>query len=188
MEIRSKSASSKSTNPDKSKSGVGKPRIPSPDRASRRPVIGWREWISLPGLLDLPIKAKIDTGARTSAIHAFHITRIRVDGEPWVEFGVHPVQRQRHPEVRCRARLLDQRMVISSSGHKQLRYVVRTMAAIGDIRWPIELSLTDRDEMGFRMLLGREAVRRRFLVDPAGSFRLSGHKPDTTTHGEEPVP
>ncbi len=142
-----------------------------------RSIIGWREWVQLPGLIDQPVKAKIDTGARTSAIHAFNITPIRIDGEDWVEFGVHPVQRMRHPEVRCRAPVLDQRIVISSNGHKQLRYVIRTIAAIGDIRWKIELSLADRDQMGFRMLLGREALRRRFVIDPAGSYRLSARPP-----------
>lgn len=148
-----------------------------PKAAPSRSIIGWREWVQLPGLLEQPIKAKIDTGARTSALHAFNIARIKVDGEDWVEFGVHPVQRMRHPVVRCRAPVLDQRIVISSNGHKQLRYVVRTMAVIGDIRWRIELSLADRDQMGFRMLLGREALRRRFVIDPAGSYRLSARPP-----------
>lgn len=169
LESRSKSAGMKTT---------GK-RKPSADPASRRTVIGWREWVHLPALLGQPIKAKIDTGARTSAIHAFNIVQIKVDGMPWVEFGLHPVQRLRHPEVRCRAPLLDQRMITSSNGHKQLRYVIRTMASIGEVQWPIELSLADRDQLGFRMLLGREAMRRRFVIDPSRSFRLSGRNPTT---------
>ena len=158
------------------------------DKAVGRAVIGWREWIQLPSLLELPIKAKIDTGARTSAIHAFNISRIEVDGVPWVQFGVHPVQRLRHPAIRCRAPLLDQRMITSSNGQKQLRYVIRTMAAIGNIRWSIELSLADRDQLGFRMLLGREALRRRFVIDPAGSFRLSGRQPGARQIPKDPTP
>lgn len=156
--------------------------------AASRSIIGWREWVQLPGLLDQPVKAKIDTGARTSALHAFNIARIKVDSEDWVEFGVHPVQRMRHPVVRCRAPLLDQRIVISSSGHKQLRYVVRTTAVIGDIRWKIELSLADRDQMGFRMLLGREALRRRFVIDPAGSYRLSARHSPALPPAQEAAP
>lgn len=159
-----------------------------PKPASTAAVIGWREWVQLPGLLELPVKAKVDTGARTSAIHAFNIARIQVDGDDWVEFDVHPVQRMRQPIVRCRAPLLDQRHVISSSGHKQLRYVVKTTAVIGEVRWKIELSLADRDQMGFRMLLGREALRRRFVIDPAGSYRLSARRVPALPHAEQAFP
>lgn len=149
-------------------------------------MIGWREWIFLPELLDLPINAKVDTGARTSAIHAFDVRTFDEDGEPWVEFRLHPVQRQRHPDTRCVARVLDQRHVTSSSGHKQLRIVIATTALIGGVRWPIELTLTDRDQMGFRMLLGREGLRRRFVVDPAKSYRLSGRSPPPPMPSQEP--
>ena len=183
MEFRSKTRSkTKDAAPAGDASvGAASPRKRKAEKVVSRAVIGWREWVQLPSLLELPIKAKIDTGARTSAIHAFNISRIEVDGMPWVEFGVHPVQRLRHPEVRCRAPLLDQRMITSSNGHKQLRYIIKTMASIGEVHWPIELSLADRDQLGFRMLLGREAIRRRFVIDPSRSFRLSGRQPTTTT-------
>jgi hypothetical protein len=136
-----------------------------------RPVIGWREWVHLPDLLDWPIKAKIDTGARTSAIHSFGTRRFTERGAPWVEFLVHPVQRRRLPEIACVAAVSDERPVRSSSGEVGLRLVVETSIRIGDVKWPIELTLAGRDVMGFRMLLGREALRGRFLVDPGRSFR-----------------
>lgn len=127
----------------------------------------------MPGLLAQPIKAKLDTGARTSALHAFGIRPLEVDGAPWIAFAIHPVQRQAQPEVWCRAPLLGQRLITSSSGHQQLRYVIRTEACIGDTHFSMDLSLADRDQMGFRLLIGREAMRRRLLVDPTRSFQLS---------------
>ncbi len=127
----------------------------------------------MPGLLAQPIKAKLDTGARTSALHAFGIEPFEVDGVPWIAFAIHPVQRQALPEVLCRAPLLGQRLITSSSGHQQLRYVIRTEARIGETRFSMDLSLTDRDQMGFRLLIGREAMRRRLLIDPTRSFQLS---------------
>lgn len=142
-----------------------------------RPVIGWREWVLLPEWLDMPIKAKIDTGARTSSIHSFG-TRHFVDrGQPHVEFLLHPIQGEDSPEVRCVAPVKDERWVKSSNGEAEFRIVIETMARLGPIDWPIELTLADRDVMGFRMLLGREALRRRFLVDPARSYRLSDRHP-----------
>jgi hypothetical protein len=138
-----------------------------------RPVIGWREWVLLPDLLDLPIKAKIDSGARTSAIHSFGTRRFSERGAPWVEFALHPVQRRRRPEIACTAAIKDERWVRSSNGEAEKRIVIETLARLGPVDWPIELTLTDRDVMGFRMLLGREAIRRRFLIDPGRSFRQS---------------
>lgn len=169
--------------PSPGKPGTG--RKPAP-KGALRPVIGWREWVYLPELLDLPINAKIDTGARTSAVHAFDVRTFTDNGEPWVEFQLHPVQRQRHPDTLCRARVLDQRHVTSSSGHKQLRTVIATTALIGGVHWPIELTLADRDQMGFRMLLGREGLRRRFVVDPAKSYRLSGRAVPAPLTPQEP--
>ncbi len=134
-------------------------------------LIGWREWISLPEFCLAPIKAKIDTGARTSALHAFHIRPFEKAGVPHVEFFVHPVQRRRLPEVRCEARVLDQRKITSSTGHSENRYVVETTAIIGDKELKIELTLTNRDELGFRMLIGREAIRNKFVIDPGKSYR-----------------
>ena len=139
-----------------------------------RPIIGWREWIFLPGWLDMPVKAKIDTGARTSSIHSFGTRRFTERGHPHVEFLLHPMQGEDSPELACVAPVKDERWVKSSNGEAEFRIVIETVARLGTIDWPIELTLADRDVMGFRMLLGREALRRRFLVDPARSFRLSG--------------
>ena len=140
---------------------------------AERPVIGWREWVLLPDLLDVPIKAKIDTGARTSALHSFGMRRFTNRGSPHVEFLLHPLQRRRHPEVICIAAVKDERWVTSSNGEREKRLVVETQARLGPVDWTIELTLAHRDVMGFRMLLGREATRRRFLVDPGRSFRQS---------------
>ena len=141
-------------------------------------MIGWREWVHLPGLLELPIKAKIDTGARTSSLHSFGTRRFTEGGAPWVEFQLHPLQRRNLPAFRCAVAVKDERWVRSSNGEVEKRIVVETTAQLGDTLWPIELTLADRDVMGFRMLLGREAIRKRFLIDPARSFRQSPRRPD----------
>ena len=142
-----------------------------------RPIIGWREWVLLPQLLDLPIKAKIDTGARTSSVHSFGTRRFSDRGAPHVEFLLHPLQDSDSPEIACIAEVKDERLVKSSNGESEVRLFVETLARLGPIDWTIQLSLADRDVMGFRMLLGREALRRRFLVDPARSYRLSDRVP-----------
>ncbi len=142
-------------------------------------VIGWREWVALPDLGVDRIKVKIDTGARTSAIHAFDIKPFERNGEKYVSFLLHPVQHHRKPVVACEARVVDERSVTSSNGEREQRYVVETGVKLGDQTWPIEMTLTNRDEMGFRMLLGRRAVRRRFVVDPGSSFKLSGKRVGT---------
>jgi hypothetical protein len=134
-------------------------------------VLGWREWVALPELGIDAIKAKIDTGARTSALHAYRITVFEDDGRRRVRFAVRPVQRRKQPEVECIADVIDERMVTSSSGHRERRLVIRTPLDVGGRTWPIEITLTDRDEMSFRMLLGRQALRRRVLIDPGRSFR-----------------
>lgn len=139
------------------------------------PAIGWREWLSLPELGIHKIKAKIDTGARSSAIHAFDIETFRCDGKDRVRFKVHPYQRDGIRTAIADAEVLDEREVRNSGGHAELRWVILTPVELQGYRWPIELTLTNRDVMGFRMLLGRQAVRRRFLVDPGSSFLLS-HK------------
>ncbi len=134
------------------------------------PAIGWREWLALPDLGIGRIKAKIDTGARSSSLHAFDI---QVPGEgkhPWVHFKVHPIQRDSVTIVQCKARLYEYRHVKSSSGHRELRPIIRSPLLLANETWPIELTLTSRDEMGFRMLLGREAIRGRFVVDPNRSY------------------
>jgi hypothetical protein len=147
--------------------------------ATKRPdfaqflVVGWREWISLPDLGISMIKAKVDTGARTSAIHAYDITNHRHRGRDFLTFKVHPIQRNQKKVVVCSAPLVDERMVRSSSGHASLRPVIETTIEVGPIAWKIELTLTNRDEMGFRMLLGRQAVRDHLLVHAGKSYLIS---------------
>lgn len=144
-----------------------------PDRVT----IGWREWVGLPDLGVTAIKAKVDTGARTSALHVTDLARFDRDGRPWVRFRVHPLQRSDEPAVEAEAALVERRPVRSSSGHTEHRLVIRTTMTIGPASWPIEVTLTRRDAMGFRMLLGRQAVRSRVLVDPGRSFLTRGGPP-----------
>lgn len=159
------------------------PRTARNRDATVLPRVGWREWITLPALLPQPLKAKIDTGARTSAVHAFDIREFRAHGRRRVEFFLHPLQRQRAPEVRCEADVFDQRIITSSNGQRDRRIVIVVDVSLGEARWPIELTLADRDQMGFRMLLGREALRGRFLVDPGRSFLQSRRPRATRTRG-----
>ncbi len=134
------------------------------------PQIGWREWVHLPDLGGARIKAKIDTGAKTSAIHARRIME-EADGDRlFVTFDLHPSQRTAQPLISCRAEVIDRRLVRNSGGQQQARYVIATPVLIGDHRLAIELTLTRRDAMGFRMLLGRDAIKSKFLVNPARSF------------------
>jgi hypothetical protein len=133
-------------------------------------VIGWREWVALPGLGIQATKAKIDTGARSSALHAFDLELFERRGRTFVRFNVHPLQRRAEPNVTAEAAVLEFRRVKSSDGHVTLRPVILTEVELLGQRWPIELTLANRDSMGFRMLLGREAVRRRFVVDPGRSY------------------
>ena len=134
-------------------------------------VLGWREWLALPDLGISSIKAKIDTGARTSCLHAFYVDPFRRAGSAWVRFGVHPVQRDDDEVLHCQAQILDQRQVTDSGGHRELRFVIETRLALHDFDDLVELTLTNRDTMRFRMLLGRQAFRDRFLVDAARSYR-----------------
>jgi hypothetical protein len=133
------------------------------------PHVGWREWVSLPALGVPRIKAKIDTGARSSALHAYDIEIVRRGGRPHVRFVIHPLQRDAS-RVAAEAPLLDERVVRSSSGHATRRPVIRTTVEILGERRDVDLTLVLRDEMGFRMLLGREALRGGFLVDPGRSY------------------
>ncbi len=135
-----------------------------------RPFIGWREWVSLPELGIASIKAKIDTGARTSALHAFALHPFREGNQDKIRFDMHPQQRNDQIIITCVADIIDQREVTDSGGHREMRYVIRTPITLGQKTWPIEITLTERDSMLFRMLLGRSAIRRKFNIDPAKSF------------------
>jgi len=134
------------------------------------PVIGWREWLTLPALGIPVIKAKVDTGARSSALHAFDVEVFVENGREMVRFNVHPFQRDNDTNVSAVAELFDRRSVRSSEGHESMRPVILTPVELMGQQWLVELTLTRRDTMGFRMLLGRQAVRRRFQVDPGRSY------------------
>ena len=136
-------------------------------------VIGWREWITLSGLAcPTPIKAKIDTGAATSALHASKLERFEVDGQPWVRFTVRPHQRRACGAMRIEAPVIDERRVRSSNGRSELRPVIETEISLGEQVWNVEFTLTRRNAMGFRMPFGRRALRRRAVVDVSSSYRL----------------
>jgi len=137
---------------------------------SEHVTIGWREWVALPDLNLPALKAKIDTGARTSALHAFLIEPYQQDGIDMLRFLIHPIQRNQEFEVECHCPVFDVREVTDSGGHKEMRYVIQSDVVIGGGRWPIELTLTNRDTMAFRMLLGRRAMEDRFMVDPGASY------------------
>jgi hypothetical protein len=133
-------------------------------------TVGWREWVALPGWRVDYLKAKIDTGARTSSLHAFGLEWFDVGGAPWVRFEVHPWQRSTEDSLVAEAPVIATRDVRSSSGDTDHRPVVNTPMTIAGRTITAEITLTRRDEMGFRMLIGREALRRRFIVDPGVSY------------------
>lgn len=142
---------------------------------SRR-IAGWREWVGLMELGVESIKAKLDTGARTSAVHAFDVESYHRDGERRVRFFVHPLQKDDTLVVACDEKVADIRTVSNPGGRREKRFIIRTDLRMGGEVWPIDLSLTDRDEMGFRLLIGRSAMQGRLLVDPDHSFQLGKKK------------
>lgn len=139
-------------------------------RKAQLSVIGWREWVKLPDLGIHNIKAKVDTGARSSSLHAYDLHEFEQDSEKWIRFKVHPVQRKTHEVIETTARVFEYRSVRSSSGKANLRPVIITNVELLGVIWVVELTLANRDEMGFRMLLGREAFRQRFFVDAGKSY------------------
>jgi len=135
-------------------------------------IVGSEEWCAFPSLGIPTIKARVDSGAKTSALHAINISPFQKDGENWVKFDINPIQNNSKTIIHCQAPLVDKRVVKSSSGYREQRYVIRTGIEIGGARWDVELTLTNRDSMGFRMLLGREAMSGRLLVDPEQKYLL----------------
>ena len=142
-----------------------------------KPHVGWREWLSLPDLGVAAVKAKVDTGARTSALHAWDVALRSSGGVTTVEFVLHPMQRSTRETIVCSAVVHEMRTVRNSGGDAEERPVIVTTARLAEHRWPIEIALARRDTMGFRMLLGRSAVRGRFVVDPGRSYLL-GPRPE----------
>ncbi|MBD3782677.1 MAG: ATP-dependent zinc protease [Micrococcales bacterium] len=139
-------------------------------------LAGWREWVSLPALGVPWVKAKLDTGARSSAVHAFDLEDLERDGRRWARFSIHPWQRSAADAVQCECPVLDVREVRSSSGHAEERLVVAMDLVLMGREVAAEVTLARRDEMGFRMLVGREALRQGFAVDPGRSY-LGGRPP-----------
>ncbi|WP_241687980.1 30S ribosomal protein S6--L-glutamate ligase [Ancylomarina salipaludis] len=137
-----------------------------------RIIVGSEEWCGLPKLNIPIINVRVDSGAKTSALHAVNIVPFKKDGTPWVRYDVHPLQNDGKTTIHCESPVLDRRKVKSSSGLVEVRYVIKTVLSIADASWPIEITLTNRDSMGYRMLLGRQAMSGRILVDPQASFQL----------------
>lgn len=139
-------------------------------------LIGRSEWCALPDLHIPAIKAKIDTGAKTSAIHAFDIHRFTKQKKEWVSFSLYPLHSRTDIKVSCEAIIYDQRHIMSSNGHKEHRYIILTSLRLGNRMHTIQLSLSNRDPLTFRLLLGREALAKRVLIDPSTPCRQGIYK------------
>lgn len=137
-----------------------------------RIIVGSEEWCAFPTLSIHAIKARVDSGAKTSALHAFNIRSFNRNGEQWVSFDIHPIQKSDTTVLRCESPVVDRRTIRSSNGTSERRYVIRVPMFLGGQSWDVELTLTNRDTMGYRMLLGREAMQGRMLVDPSAHFNL----------------
>ena len=146
------------------------------DRDSKLTLFGWREWVELPELGLQHLKAKIDTGARTSALHAFDVEHYLDGGQKRVRFRVQPRQRDDDTVIDCVADVIDKRNIKNSGGQETRRWVIETPIRVGNVEWPIEITLTARHDMAFRMLIGRQAMRGIATVDPSRSYLASGSR------------
>jgi hypothetical protein len=146
-----------------------------PSKVTEKPIIGWREWISLPQIGVPGIKVKIDTGARSSALHTHDYKIFERDGQEFVRFHLHPLRRRNSIELTCEAPVHDYREVKDSGGHPELRPFIRTLAKLGEETWEIDINLTNREAMKFRMLLGREALAP-FLVNPSQNYLIGKNR------------
>lgn len=155
--------------------------------ATGRTIVGSMEWCGFPSLGIPHVLARVDSGAKTSAIHAFNVERFSRNDEPWVSFEVHPMRKNRRVIVRCEAKVVDRRIIKSSTGETEKRYVIAVPLRLGDATWEVEVTLSNRDSMGLRMLLGREAMAGRLLVDPESTCRL-GHVTDQELERAYQVP
>lgn len=138
-------------------------------------ISGWREWASLPEIGIEQIKVKLDTGAKTSSLHAFQISTFKKNNQDWVKFDLHPLQDNDTFIKTCMCPIIDYRWITSSNGQSQQRYIISTSVKLGPLFWPIDISLANRDEMGFRMLLGRDAIKKNLLVDAGRSYILQSN-------------
>jgi len=156
-------------------------------KSTSKKIIGSEEWCSFPELGIPAIKARVDSGAKTSSIHAFNIQPFRRSGQTWVSFEIHPIQNNRRTVIRCERPVIDKRVIKSSSGLSETRYVVNAYLKLGEELWEVELTLANRDSMGFRMLLGREAMQNRLIVDPSEKNILGEIKSDviSSLYGKE---
>lgn len=140
-------------------------------------LVGWRETLSLPELGIDAINAKVDTGAKTSCLHTFRLEPYYQEEQLWIRFWIHPKQHDVNTVIQCQAPVVDQRIVRDSGGHEELRYVIATQICLGEFCWQTEFTLTNRENMAFRMLLGRRAMHKRIIVDPSQSFLISTQAP-----------
>ncbi len=141
------------------------------------PILGWKEWCSLPGLSIPLIKAKIDTGAQTSSLHAYDLKTFRNRGKDWIKFNVHPLQFNRSVTIACQAPIIDRRYVTSSNGQREKRYVISTLLQLGNLSFSTEVTLTDRSQMNLRLLLGRKSLES-FCIYPFKEMCLGKYKSD----------
>ena len=168
--------------PRRSKKGRSKGLPRSIESLPAKQVVGWREWVALPLIGVARIKAKLDTGARSSALHAFNVRPFERDGKLFVRFDVHPLQRNDHVFRSCTTEAVDYRWITNSGGGREKRFVIVTTLQISGGAWPIEVTLADRDQMGFRMLIGRTAMEHRLIVDPTASYRLGKPRKTNGAH------